>query len=298
MGMHGNRAAACVSFAGFGLAILVCMSSQADAKTFSSAEAATGQWDMSLGADRTCRMTLEAGTASGGSVDMPALCRRSLPILTKVSLWTLPKAGDIELADTSGKPILDFAARSKSALSARGPEGETYHFVPVNAPGNLKFEPENVGGAPGFDVVQATPSTPKVSNPPENLGSTRPAKPASSSAPAKTVAPLPKPSAVALALKPADVAGRYSVEREAGKDANCLLILDDRVKAQGGYKASLAPACRDQGIMIFDPVGWRLAGGRLVLTARRGYTTHLDLQPAGTWLKDRSEGRLLILKKL
>lgn len=298
MRMHGNRCAACVSFVGFGLAILVCLSSQADAKTFSSAEAATGQWDMSLGADRTCRMTLEAGTASGGSVDMPALCRRSLPILTKVGLWALPKADDIELADTSGKPILDFAARSESALSARGPEGETYHFVPVNAPGDLKFEPQDASGAPGFDVVQATPATPTVSNPPQNAGATSPAKSAASSAPVKSTAPPPKPSAAALALKPADVAGRYSVEREAGRDAGCLLILDDRAKAQGGTKASLAPACRDQGIMIFDPVGWRLAEGRLVLTARRGHTTHLDLQPDGTWLKDPNEGKPLILKKL
>jgi hypothetical protein len=289
MGMHGNRAAACVSLAGFGLVVLVCWPLQAGAKTFSSAEAATGQWDMSLGADRTCRMTLEAGTASGGSVDMPALCRRSLPILTKVGLWTLPKTDNIELADASGKPILDFVARSESTLSANGPEGETYHLVPVNAPGDFKFEPEDMHGTPGFDVVQAAPPTPAESNPPKNPGPTPPAS--------KSAAP-PKPSAAALALKPADVAGRYAIEREAGKDANCLLILDDRAKAPGGSKASLAPACRDQGIMIFDPVGWRLTGGRLVLTARRGFTTHLDLQPDGTWLKDRSEGRLLILKKL
>jgi hypothetical protein len=299
MKMHGNRSAACLSLACLGLAILAPLPSQVAAKTFSNVEAAAGQWDMSLGAtDRTCRMTLEAGTASGGPVDMPALCRRSLPILIKVGAWNLPKTDDIELADASGKPILDFVARSEAALSASGPEGETYALVPVNAPGDFKFEPENVSGAPGFDVVQATPPTPSESRPPENSGSTPPANPAASTAPAKSAVPPPKPSAAASAMKPGDVAGRYSVEREADKDASCLLILNDQAKAQGGYKASLGPACRDQGIMIFDPVGWRLANGRLVLTARRGHTTHLDLQPDGTWLKDPNEGKPLTLKKL
>ncbi len=50
--------------------------------------------------------------------------------------------------------------------------------------------------------------------------------------------------------------------------------------------------------MIFEPVGWRLVAGRLVLTARRGYTTRLDLQLDGTWPKDPNEGKPLVLKKL
>lgn len=299
MKMHGNRSAACVSLACLGLVVLVSLSSQAVAMTFSNAEAAAGQWDMSLGAtDRTCRMTLEAGTTSSGPVDMPALCRRSLPILAKVGAWNLPKTDDIELADASGKPILDFVARSETTLSASGPEGETYHLVPVNAPGDSKFAPEDVSGAPGFDVVQTTPSTPAESSAPEKPAEpTTPANPAASTPPAKPAAPR-QPSVAAMAMKPGDLAGRYSVEREAGKDAGCLLIIDNQAKVQGGYKASLAPGCRDQGIMIFDPVGWRLANGRLVLIARRGHTTHLDLQPDGTWLKDPDEGKPLILKKL
>jgi Protease inhibitor Inh len=280
--MKMRRSAACLGLAWFG----VLASSPSQAIRLANADAAVGQWDMSLDAsDRTCRMTLEAGSSGGGSVDMPALCRRSLPILAKVGAWNLPKAGDIELADAAGKPVLDFVAGAAKALSASGPQGETYAFVPVNAPADVTFDPEDARRVPGFDVVQAAPAEPVQAQSQSHM----------TSAPAKKP---PRSSAAALTMKPADVAARYSIERQGGKDADCLLILDDQTKAPGGYKATLAPGCRDQGIMIFDPVGWRLVGGRLVLTARRGYTTHLDLQPGGTWLKDASEGKTLILKKL
>jgi hypothetical protein len=275
MKMHGNRSAAGVGLACLGLALVFLTASQAAAL----ANAEAGQWDMSYAAtDRTCRMTL-----AGTSLDMPALCRRSLPVLAKVD--DLPKTGKIAPAGASDKPVPDFVEKSGHALAGLRPEGE--RLLAVNVDQGSAFEPEDVSKAPGFDVVQAAPSKPPPSSP---------SKPAS--APEPSAAPPPKPSAAALALKPDDVAGRYSLQRERGKDAGCLLILDDKVKAPGGYKASLAPACRDQGIMIFDPVGWRLAKGRLVLTARRGHTTHLDLQADGTWLKDPNDGKPLLLKKM
>jgi len=184
---------------------------------------------------------------------------------------------------------LPSAEAGDMSLAAIGPKGEIYELVAVNVDTGSGFEPEDVSHAPGFDVVQATPSKPATSSP---------AKPPAASPPKPSAAAPPKPSAAALALEPGDVAGRYSIEREGGKDAGCLLILDDQAKAPGGNKASLAPGCRDQGIMIFDPVGWRLAKGRLVLTARRGHTTHLDLQANGTWLKDPNEGKPLLLKRM
>jgi hypothetical protein len=93
--------------------------------------------------------------------------------------------------------------------------------------------------------------------------------------------------------RPGDVPGRYAVLREASRDTGCMVTLD-----AGGNRAFLAPACRDQGIVIFDPRSWRLVGGRLELTARKGHTTALDLQPDGTWLKDAKDGKSLALKKL
>lgn len=106
-----------------------------------------------------------------------------------------------------------------------------------------------------------------------------------------------KPSAPG-GTTPSDVAGRYAILRDGSKDTGCMLTLDGQVKARGGDKASLSPACRDQGIVVFDPTAWRIVDGRLVLTARKGHTTHLDAQPDGTWKKDASEGKSLSLKKL
>ncbi|MGH6796273.1 MAG: AprI/Inh family metalloprotease inhibitor, partial [Methylocella sp.] len=86
--------------------------------------------------------------------------------------------------------------------------------------------------------------------------------------------------------------------RDGGKDTGCMLTLDKQVKARGKEKAFLAPGCRDQGIVIFDPAGWQIINGRLVLTARKGHKTYLDAQPDGTWKKDPKEGKSLTLKKL
>ncbi len=102
----------------------------------------------------------------------------------------------------------------------------------------------------------------------------------------------------ARAAAPTDAAGRYSILRDGGKDTGCMLTLDNRVKGPGREKASLAPGCRDQGIVIFDPAGWQIVNGRLVLTARKGHKTYLDAQPDGTWKKDPKEGKSLTLKKL
>jgi Protease inhibitor Inh len=102
----------------------------------------------------------------------------------------------------------------------------------------------------------------------------------------------------ARAAAPADTAGRYSILRDGGKDTGCMLTLDNQVKARGREKASLAPGCRDQGIVIFDPASWQIVNGRLVLTARKGHKTYLDAQPDGTWKKDPKEGKSLTLKKM
>ena len=116
--------------------------------------------------------------------------------------------------------------------------------------------------------------------------STRPVPVASRTAPA--------PAAAALG----EFAGRYAILR-GNKDTGCMLTLEAGVRGpRGSNKAVLAPACRDSGLLIFDPVGWEVAQGRLVLMARKGHDTILDRQPDGTWLKDPKEGKPLTLRKI
>jgi hypothetical protein len=169
---------------------------------------------------------------------------------------------DLSLTDPRGR----FDLVDNGGLLAVGPRGETYRLVVVaqadqNA-GAASAEPK----VPGFEVVQVAASS--------------------------------RHRAAADAAKPSDVAGRYSILRAGGKDTGCMLTLDDHARAGGENRASLAPACRDEGMVIFDPTGWQIVAGRLVLTARKGHTTHLDRQEDGSWAKDSQEGKALILKKM
>jgi hypothetical protein len=98
-------------------------------------------------------------------------------------------------------------------------------------------------------------------------------------------------AAASAPARPNDVAGRYIILREGGRDVGCMLTLDDKARASNGdLKAQLAPACRDQGIVVFDPVAWRVERGRLVLTARKGHAATFDRQGDGIWWKDPAEG--------
>jgi len=139
-----------------------------------------------------------------------------------------------------------------------------------------------------------SPSAPAVvTRPPAKptpiLDKPAPTAPAPGSAPApQGVAPN---AAAPRAAPPGDVAGRYIILREGGKDVGCMLTLEGAVRGPGGdLKAQLAPACRDQGIVVFDPVAWRVERGRLILTARKGHAATFDKQPDGAWWKDPAEG--------
>jgi len=100
-----------------------------------------------------------------------------------------------------------------------------------------------------------------------------------------------RPTASTAPAKPAnDPPGRYAPLREGNKDTGCMITLEASRKAQ------LAPACRDQGLVVFDPVNWQVERGRLGLTARKGHKAWFDRQSDGTWLRDPKEGKTLILR--
>jgi len=251
------------------LLVVLLASSQTQALVLPNAEAAIGQWDLSLDSSgRRCRVTLRSESAGAGhELGMPAGCRRALPILADVNTWSLPERDHLDLADSTGAPVLNFVVTGNEGLLARGPQGETYRFVAVAlANQSARFISPDARSAPGFEPVQVATGAAKAAR-------------------------------GAPSIKPSEVAGRYSILREGGKDTGCMLTLDDHSKGLGGNKAILAPACRDQGMVIFDPAGWEIVGGRLVLTARKGHKTHLDRQDDGTWTKDPQEGKQLILKR-
>jgi len=100
--------------------------------------------------------------------------------------------------------------------------------------------------------------------------------------------PIPEP---ANTREGAELAGRYVILREGGKDVGCLLTLESGARGpQGGLKAQLAPACRDQGIVIFDPIGWRFERGNLILIARKGHSARFERHQDGAWWKDAKDG--------
>ena len=89
-----------------------------------------------------------------------------------------------------------------------------------------------------------------------------------------------------------DPPGRYAPLREGNKDTGCMITLEASRKAQ------LAPACRDQGLVVFDPINWQMERGRLGVTARKGHKAWFDRQSDGAWLRDPKEGKTLILRPI
>ena len=227
---------------------------------------AVGTWDLKLeDGSRQCRIMLRPDILdSGYAVGMPTGCHRAFPMLTAVAVWIETGDGQIQLADTAGQPLLIMAPAADGAMTGTGPEGNQFRLEPVGPHKAVVLK------------VAAKAKAPAAAEPPV------------------VAAPQRHP-----VVSPAEVAGHYAVMRDKTRDTGCMVTLDAKARGpKGTLKANLAPACRDQGIVIFDPVGWEMVGGRLVLMARKGHTTKLDLQEDGSWLKDPKDGKGLGLKRL
>ena len=85
--------------------------------------------------------------------------------------------------------------------------------------------------------------------------------------------------------------GRYALLREEGKDSGCLVNL-----MQSG-RAQLGPGCRDQGLVVFDPVGWSTGRNMIILRARKGHRVNFVYNADGTWHRDPPDQRPLSLRK-
>lgn len=226
-----------------------------------------GTWELSHNRSATtCRLTLRPARSDKGDyfLGMPAACRHAMPGLETVGRWAMPDASHLTLDNPAGSPVLAFMSDG-DAFTAQAPMG-TYTLKPIGETGRSGFAAADAQPAPGFAV--------------------------------RTVASTHVDEAARVRETAADLAGRYAVMREK-HDTGCMLTLDDKSRAKGGgERAHLAPGCRDQGIVIFDPSAWQLVKGELVLTARAGHKTHLEKQDDGSWQKDPKEGKPLGLKKL
>lgn len=236
-----------------------------------AAQAPSSAWTLSLeGADRACRLTLRPDRAGQGApVAMPPGCRRAFPALVGVAFWS--RLGDaLHLDDAQGQPLLAFDPEG-AGFRTTGPQGERLLLTSVDREGLAALDRAAAASPARVEIAQASARS----------------------------TPAGKPAAAAASEKPAEVAGRYAVLRDKMHDTGCMVTLDDKAHGPGTtLKARLAPACRDQGIVIFDPVGWEMVAGKLVLTARKGHTTVLQTQDDGSWINDPKKGKALSLKRI
>lgn len=252
--------------AGISLGLEVLLAVPGSAAAVDPAAAPAGAWDLVLDTvHRQCRLTLK-GESSGSGYDlaMPAGCRRAFAILGTVAEWSQSGDGRLRLDERGGQPVLTFEPGAKG-LQATSPDGEIYRLQPVGPHKALQIQAAAASASPapaGDTAVKSAQNVP-------------------------------------VSTKPADIAGRYNVLRDKTKDTGCMVTLDEKSRGpKNTFKARLAPACRDQGIVIFDPVGWQVARGQLVLTARKGHTTELDPQDDGSWRNAPKQGKSLSLKKM
>ena len=238
--------------------------------TTSPAVQLAGLWTLSLDKSATCRLMLRPQRTDAGDyfLGMPTACRHAMPQLETVGRWSAPDATHLTLDNPAGKPVLALAASGEGGFRADAPEG-TYAMAPMRGATSRSV---------GFDAVDTRPA--------EGFAMVRPIAMKEAKEPA------------ASRETSDDLAGRYAVMREK-RDTGCMVTLDDKSRVKGGVRAQLAPGCRDQGIVIFDPSAWQLVKGQLVLIARAGHKTVLEKKQDGVWEKDAKEGgKPLGLKKL
>lgn len=97
-----------------------------------------------------------------------------------------------------------------------------------------------------------------------------------------------------------EVVGRYAVLREDDKDTLCMVTLSEAPRGKGYLRAQLAPACRDNGVVIFDPIAWTIdRQGHISLQARKGHKMGMERDANGVWRRmGDAKVRPLSLKRI
>ena len=278
---------------------LIIIADASAAIDLTAVETAAGSWEIALQkTERRCGMQLRTDRTpnAGHVIGMPAGCRRALPILADVNAWTVTAEKTLEFGDKTGAPILTFAPGPEDSLLASGPEGETYELMATGRQRYAQASPgaTRPGPTPGIRTLppaSAAPTTAATAPPAAAAVQTQRQSGQALPAPAAAQPGGPTTPLIPFTGRPGELAGRYVILRDNGKDVGCMLTFNEQARGPGGSsKAQLAPACRDNGIVVFDPQGWQLDRGRLAITARKGHKAHFDRHEDGSWWKDPKEG--------
>lgn len=246
-----------------------------------------GTWDLSFEkGNRRCRLTLRDDPSPPGfALAAPAGCHRAFPLLGPVTNWAPGAGADVLLRTADGQTVLDFGPDGGPSLSTTVGEDNVYTMIPTSAA--LQDRLRLASAEPALPV----PAAPAVADADAGDGVTVDGRVLAPKGPAGVPeAPLP-------AATLSEVAGHYAVLRQS-RDTGCMVTLDADERGKAELKARLAPACRDQGIVIFDPVGWHLAKGQIVLTAKKGHSVALTHRQDQTWANAPAKGAALVLKRL
>ncbi len=221
-----------------------------------------GAWEIaSPDGARKCRVQLSPREAAERRMTLgaPPACRMAMPALVGATQWGLGEDGRIHLYKQDGAPLGSFRRELDGLFKAQG-----WVELTLTAVGGRITE------APRSETVAATLQA---------LTGETPAKDADRAA----------------------LVGRYNVARMRDADG-CMLDLrripGPRPK-QGGpvWSATLDQACRDEGLRVFDPVGWQYDQGRVFLVAKKGHTIGFTAERDGGWVKDPAAGRPLWMRK-
>lgn len=251
-----------------------------------SASEQAGTWDLSFEkGNRRCRLTLrDDANPPGFALAAPAGCHRAFPLLGTVTNWSPGAGAELLLRTGDGQTVLDFVPDGGPSLSTAVGEENVYTMMPTSA--ELQDRLRLAKTEPAVAVL--APSLPTAD---AGDGVTVDGRALAPTGPAGSMeAPLP-------AATLSEIAGHYAVLRQS-RDTGCMVTLDADERGKAELKAKLAPACRDQGIVIFDPVGWHLAKGQIVLTAKKGHSVALTHRQDQTWANAPAKGAALVLKRL
>jgi hypothetical protein len=218
-----------------------------------------GPWMLSLdGTPRRCRVMLSPDAAGIGQAVRFPAGCRRALPILNGVAGWLVEGSTIRLVGADAQPLLDFGGEPDAEGAYRARTAGGESYA-------LAVEtPEN-----GFDapprVTHAALTAPEAAVPPVRL--------------------------VPGVLSP----GVYTLDRFVEKDTCRLRLVPG---ADDTHTVEMLEGCRDGGLAVFDPIGWRFADGRLTLVARKGHTVDLIAIGDGRWRRDPEVGTTFVLRRV